>query len=340
MSYTGVLGGAERVLLDWAAALRHPLLACPDGRLSAAARRQGIEVEAIPERPIALRGRRPGAALDLAGLALEVAAVVRRRRPRVAVAWNMRALLACALGVRGRVPLLFQHNDLLPAGMPGAAVRRAARRADRVVCISHAIAQDLGLPQAEVVHPGVDLERFTPGAGGPAVLTLGAIVGWKRPELALEVAARAPELELRLAGEPLDAAGGELLVRLQRRAAEPDLAGRVELLGRVEDPVEELRRAACLLHCADREPYGLALVEALACGVPVAAPAAGGPAEIVDATCGALYPPGNAGAAAEAVRAVLADPRLRAGARARAEREFDPERSRARFGRLVEELAG
>ena len=347
VSYTGMLGGGERILLDCAGGLARPaVLACPEGPLAAAAREQGLELAPLRDRPIELRasaGRRLAAPLGIAGLAREVAGLVRSRQPALVVAWSMRALLGCALTVRGagRPPLLFQHNDLLPGGLVGAAVRRAARRADRVVCLSRAIADDLALPGAEVIHAGVDLERFRPPGTPPAeatALTLGAIVGWKRPELALEVAARVPGLRLRLAGEPLDEAGHHLLDQLRRRVARPDLAGRVELLGRLEDPLEALRGSACLLHCADREPYGLALVEALACGVPVVAPAAGGPPEIVDESCGALYPPGDAAAAGEAVQAVLAEPSLRAGARARAEREFDRERSRARFNELVEEL--
>ena len=42
----------------------------------------------------------------------------------------------------------------------------------------------------------------------------------------------------------------------------------------------------------------MVLVEALARGRPVVAPAAAGPLEIVDARCGALYPPGDAAAGA------------------------------------------
>lgn len=348
VSYTGVLGGAERVLLDCAGVLDRPaVLACPEGPLATAAREQGLELAPLRERPIELRAgprSRIAAPLEIAGAAREVAGLLRATRPALVVAWSMRALLACSLAGRGshRPPLLFQHNDLLPSGLVGSAVRRAARRARRVVCLSRAIADDLALPGAEVIHAGVDLDRFRPGGAPPAepaALTLGAIVGWKRPELALEVAARVPGLRLRLAGEPLDDGGRRLLDQLRRRAARPDLAGRVELLGRLEDPLEALRGSACLLHCSDREPYGLALVEALACGVPVVAPAAGGPTEIVDASCGALYPPGDAAAAARAVQAVLSDPALRAGARTRAERDFDRERSRSRFSALVEELA-
>jgi glycosyltransferase involved in cell wall biosynthesis len=259
----------------------------------------------------------------------------------------MRALLSSAAalrGLRGRPPLVFHHNDFLPGGPAGSAVRRAARRADRVVCLSRAIAADLDLGgSAEVLNAGVDLGRFTPGpppAAGHEVLTLGAIVGWKRPDLALETVARVPEVRLRLAGEPLDAAGQRLLDLLRERAGEPDLEGRVEFCGRLEDPSEALRSASCLLHCSDAEPYGLALVEALACGLPVVAPASGGPAEIVDDSCGALFPPGDADAAADALRSVLDQPALRTGARRRAEERYDVERSHRRFHKLIEELAG
>ena len=68
-----------------------------------------------------------------------------------------------------------------------------------------------------------------------------------------------------------------------------------------------LASAHVLLHCADAEPYGMALVEALAAGRPVVAPAAAGPLEIVADGAGRLYPPGDAQAAVEALRAVLAD---------------------------------
>jgi glycosyltransferase involved in cell wall biosynthesis len=335
VSYSGVLGGAERILLDVAEGLDRPaLLACPEGALADAAREQGLEVASVRRRSLSRRA----APLGIAGLAREAAGIARRADPAVILAWSMRALLACAPLPR-TAPLVFQHNDLLPTGLAAPAVRRAARRASRVVCLSRAIADDLRVP-AQVVHPGVELERLRPAPVAPdrpVALTLGAIVDWKHPELALEIAARVPDLRLRLAGEPLDA-GRRLLERLRRRAAEPDLAGRVELLGRVSDPLEALQGASCLLHCAGREPFGLALVEALACGVPVVAPAAAGPVEIVDDSCGRLYSPGDAAAGAAAVREVLAEPALRDGARARAESHFGREHMRTAYRDLVEGL--
>ncbi|HEX4720406.1 MAG TPA: glycosyltransferase, partial [Thermoleophilaceae bacterium] len=163
---------------------------------------------------------------------------------------------------------------------------------------------------------------------------------WKRPDLALEIAALAarelPDLRLRIAGAPLDADGELLLQHLRARAARPDLAGRVEFAGPLPDPAGALGDAGCLLHCSDREPFGLVLVEALASGTPVVAPAAGGPAEIVDATCGALYPPRDAAAAAHALVGVLRSrDQLSAGARRRAESAFSLDAMQARYRDLV-----
>ena len=78
----------------------------------------------------------------------------------------------------------------------------------------------------------------------------------------------------------------------------------------------------------------MVLLEALASGRPVVAPAAGGPLEIVTAGAGRLYAPGDARAGAEALRAVLATPDP-AAARRRAE-AFPVEASAAR---LAEALA-
>jgi glycosyltransferase involved in cell wall biosynthesis len=265
---------------------------------------------------------------------------VRALAPDAVIGWSMRGGMAAAAalgGMRPRPWLVFQQNDLLPGPLVGRVVRLATRRADRVIALSHAIADDLGEP-ATVVHPGVDLDRFAPAPPPerPHALVLGAIVDWKRPDLALEAAAIAanelPDLRVTLAGAPLNDAGERLLARLRERAAAPDLHGRVEFGGRIADSAAALNGSTCLLHCADREPFGLALVEALACGRPVVAAAAGGPAEIVDDGCGRLYPPGNAAAAAAAlVEAVRNSGPLGEAARARAERLFDGRVARERW---------
>ena len=203
---------------------------------------------------------------------------------------------------------------------------------------SQAIADELA-PRATILHPGVDLDRFAPAPppdGPRRALVLGALVPWKRADLALEVAARIPALQLELAGAPLG--DGAFARALETRAARPDLAGRVTFLGALDDPRPALARAHCLLHCADAEPWGLALVEALASGRPVVAADDGGPREIVADGAGRLFPPGDAAAATAALQAVLGHPDV-AAARRRAER-FPVEASAARFAAALERVTG
>ena len=332
--YSGRSGGAGRFLVDIVTALPDPaVVACPPGEIERACRARGIPVVELRDRPVELRGgprRRVAAAAALAGHARDIKRLVRELQPALVFTWGMRSALAAAgLPRRGRPPWLARHHDFVPGGMTGAAVRRALALADAVVVNSQAVADDLGLARAvDVIPPGVDLERFSPAPGAERshVLWLGAIVHWKRPELALEIAARLPDVPVRLAGEPLDEAGEKLLEELE---------GRTEMAGAV-DAAEALKSARALLHTADREPFGIAIAEALASGVPVAAPAAGGPAEIVDESCGRLFTPGDADAGAAALREVLDDREaLGEGARRRAEERCDLERARAQFAQLV-----
>jgi alpha-1,6-mannosyltransferase len=78
-----------------------------------------------------------------------------------------------------------------------------------------------------------------------------------------------------------------------------------------------LAGADVLLHGCPYETYGLGVAEAVACGLPVVAPDAGGAADSVDPSCGETYRALDAAACAEAIGRLLArDPReLRASAR-------------------------
>ncbi len=108
--------------------------------------------------------------------------------------------------------------------------------------------------------------------------------------------------------------------RLRELARELGAADRIEFLG--ARPHEEM---PSLLADADlavfpslMEATSVAALEAMACGVPVAASAVGGLPEIVDDDVGGLFPPRDPDALAATVTALLADPGLSArGARAR-----------------------
>jgi N-acetylglucosaminyl-diphospho-decaprenol L-rhamnosyltransferase len=366
-SYSGVLGGAERLLLDVASALPEPPeLAVPEGPLAVEARARGLGVFELRERSLVLRASavdRVAAPLGLAGHAAELRGLVASARADAVIAWGMRTGLAMSAALAGgtRVPMMLQHHDLLPGPLIARAMRAAAARAELVVVASECVARDLDPERAlgerlHVARPGVDLKRFraTDAAAtddsGPSrdctALVLGAIEPWKRPDLALEataVAARQlPGLRLRVVGEPIGPEGDELLARLLRRAEEPDLQGRVDLVGRVDDPDRELAAADCLLHCADAEPYGMVVAEAMASGLPVVVPRACGPQEIFAEGCGRAYEPGSTSAAASALVEVLSEPaeaaRMGAAARAAAERQLDARATQALYAQLVEEL--
>ena len=355
VSAAGVLGGAERVLLEWLRALPGEVtLAAPPGPLldaadeASSAGSSRLAVAPLTERPPGRRGRTAGAARDLAALGREVAALAAGRRPDAVVLSGLRPLLACAAPPFGGARRLALLHDLPPAA-PGAAalIGAACRRMDAIVATSGAIARAADpaarrTGRTHVVHPGVDLAhwRATPAAPAtpPRALVLGALVPWKRVDLALEIAARLPELHLDIAGAPLPGDAPEHERALRERATAPDVRDRVRFLGAVADPRTALAGAHVLLHCADAEPYGLALVEALAAGRPVAAPAAGGPLEILTPACGRLYAPGDAAAGAAAVSALLADTAAPAAARGRAG-AFPAETAAARFAAVAAGLA-
>jgi glycosyltransferase involved in cell wall biosynthesis/GT2 family glycosyltransferase len=347
VSYSGLLGGAERVLLDFAAAIEgERVLACPPGDLADLATAAGIRVLPLRARPFEARGSvgaRAAAAARLSAHGVELRRLMRDLDPDLIVACGMRSAMVVLLGRRVRNPVIFDHHDFLPSGVIAACVRAAARRADLVVVPSQAVAADLAVGErVEVINPGVEVRAFEarqPPSGAPEVLVLGALVPWKRPELAIEAVAiarrRIPRLRLRFAGAPFGEVGEELLATMRERCAALGIEDAVTFPGRLADVRAALADASCLLHCADAEPFGVALVEALAAARPVIAPDCAGPREILDDRCGVLYRPGDAVAAAQAIVGVLSDPPLAremgVHGRERAARLFDRSNCLRRF---------
>ena len=289
-----------------------------------------------------MRGARPTAALALAGVALDARRAERSLRPAVVAAWSARAVLACAAGVT-RTPLLAVHHDVpLSAGV-AAAVRLATRRADGVVATSHAVADVLRESRAvTILHPGVDLERFTPQPPPPPepprALVLGALVGWKRIDLALEVAARVPGLQLTVAGAQMLGDGNEYVAALHRRAAEPDLSGRVTFPGELADPRPRSPRPMCCCTAPTPSPTGWCSSRRWRAGAPSSPPPPPGRSRSSPAAPGGCTRPGTPPPPRR--RCARCSPtRMRArAARERAE-HFGVEASAARFAAAVEAVA-
>jgi D-inositol-3-phosphate glycosyltransferase len=200
--------------------------------------------------------------------------------------------------------------------------------ADRlIVNTEHEAQQMVSLHQAEperidVVHPGVDLQKFTPGdrqaaraaLGLPALGTGASIVAFvgriqplKAPDVLLRAAALLPDIHVLITGGPSgwspiprsgtgspiprSGAGGSALDGLVHLAAELGITDRVTFLPpQSRDDLVRVYRAADIVAVPSySESFGLVAVEAQACGTPVAAAAVGGlPVAVRDGVSGAL----------------------------------------------------
>lgn len=191
-----------------------------------------------------------------------------------------------------------------------------------VIAISeHQASTAAGVRIAAVVHHGVDLAEYPvgPGGGGYA-LFLGRMHPGKAPHMAALVARRAG-MPLRIAAkmrEPAERAYFDTMVK-------PLLGQDVEYVGEVDRAakVELLSGAECLLNpIAWPEPFGMVMLEALACGTPVlATPVGSAPEIVVDGEVGFLRS-GEADLAAALGRVGEID---RAACRLRARRHFSME---------------
>jgi glycosyltransferase involved in cell wall biosynthesis len=116
---------------------------------------------------------------------------------------------------------------------------------------------------------------------------------------------------------------------LRETARRLGLEGRVGFTGYVEDSAAAMRALDVVVHAStEPEPFGLVIVEAMACGRAVIASEAGGAAELFSSGVDALgHAPGDAAGLARRIEELAADGGLRArlGAqgRASAEKRFD-----------------
>ncbi len=175
---------------------------------------------------------------------------------------------------------------------------RTSSRPNVFIANSRAVAERIAryyLRTAEVIHPPVDTIFFTPEErcrAGDYYLSVGALVPYKNFEKAAQACARLGR-ELVIAGD------GPERPRLQGRAG-------VRVLGwQSREALLTLYRGCRALIAPGEEDFGIALVEAQACGKPVVALARGGARETVEhGHTGILYQEDSAEALIEAMRSL------------------------------------
>ncbi|HAH07063.1 MAG TPA: hypothetical protein DCM05_11190 [Elusimicrobia bacterium] len=169
-------------------------------------------------------------------------------------------------------------------------------------------------------------------AGAPWVASAGAFVPHKDHETLLRAAALVGEARFILLGE------GPLRPELEALAASLGLKERVRFAGWRGDLAECLKACDLLAHSSWGEGMGSVLLEAMACGLPIAATSAGGIPEVVeDGRTGLLSPPRDPRRFADALLQALSDG---GGTRRRAQAALDHVRgfSLAAAGEKMENL--
>jgi glycosyltransferase involved in cell wall biosynthesis len=130
-------------------------------------------------------------------------------------------------------------------------------------------------------------------------------------------------------------AGGDRR-RLEDAVERYHLVNSVSFLGFVDGVDGLMANSSMLLATAPTEPYGITVAEAMACGLPVVAAAGGGHLETVGAvTPQTMFPPGDASAAAELLRQLAGNDRLRQGL---GEQLVRYQRAELSLGRHVDQL--
>jgi glycosyltransferase involved in cell wall biosynthesis len=234
--------------------------------------------------------------------------------------------VADAVSAGHRVTILMHYFPADDPALPvpdrqrlAAAEAEAVRAASRVVVTSAwagaAVAARYGREDAVVAVPGVDPALPSPGSmrhgRPPMLLWLARLTHGKDPLTVVEALARLRELDwtARLVGP--DTVDEALSRGVRERIARAGLTGRVEVTGPLHgaDLDAAWDAADLLVHTSRAETYGMVVAEALARGIPSIVASGTGAVEAQGA--GETFPAGDVGSLADALRAWLADARLR-----------------------------
>jgi len=258
------------------------------------------------------------------------------------LAWSVQ--IAKSLGLR----VVFHLHEL--PGRIGWLLRTAIAAADTVVFCSQACADHFSAVPAKqrriIVNAleVVDQPAVTHTQDNKRIVMVGSINRNKGQDLLLSAFARLAnrDAELWLYGT-VGLSAHRYVHDLKAFAADQGVAERVFFPGPTSDVYAVFARAALVVHTSWTESFGMALVEAMSCGVPVIAHNLEGMREVVaDGQSGYLVPPGDLEALVARIDQLLADPALRtrmgAAGQALVRERFGMEQRAGEYLQLYKEL--
>jgi glycosyltransferase involved in cell wall biosynthesis len=169
-----------------------------------------------------------------------------------------------------------------------------ARHCDRIIANSRFTGSELervyGVVPDVIAYPGVDFPDLPVEKRQKerSIITVARLTKFKRIDFLLEVFRRVlkvhPDLTYHIVGT------GEEEIFLRELAKRLGLVSRVVFHGAADGSTltDLYRRTSMFLHGSVGEPFGMAPLEAIACGTPVVAHKSGGPMEFVSEDCGRL----------------------------------------------------
>jgi glycosyltransferase involved in cell wall biosynthesis len=241
-------------------------------------------------------------------------------RPDVIHAHNgLRAgILARSIAREYGIPyVLTEHSSQLVTGRLTADEHTAVAEAYRDAACRIAVSPSLGRALEKMFGadfrpwewiPNFVDRQFAAGAlpqrddrAGITFVSVGGLIELKRHEML--VRAFASRFSNDALAKLVIVGDGPLRSRIERTAAELGLADRVTITGRLSRSGvrEQLARADIYVHASSYETFGVAVIEALACGLPVVSTRCGGPDDIVTPHNGMLVPVDDEAALADAM---------------------------------------
>ena len=310
---------------------------------------------------------------DAAGYMTHLRRAIRDAGPDLIHSNGLKMHLLSSYASAPGVPVLWHVHDYVSSRpVTGPLLRLCAFRCATAVANSVSVAEDLrfiGMSNfnIESIYNGVGLDTFSPqgpsvdldslaglpraDSGVVRVGFLGTFARWKGHDVFLRaLGSLSKNIPIRgyIVGAPIyDTNGSQYTTdELKRIVGELGLTDRVGFTGFVEEPAAALRSLDIVVHAStEREPFGLVIVEAMACGRAVVVSNCGGASELVlDRVNALIYQPGDAAALANRIRELAEAPELRTrlgqSARKTAEERFDRFRFASQFVQIYSKLVG
>jgi glycosyltransferase involved in cell wall biosynthesis len=302
--------------------------------------------------------------------------VLRERAPDAIHSNGFKMHVLGALARPRAVPLIWHLHDYVQSRPFMALLLKLFQsRCALVLANSNSVGRDAKLAcgntlPVQTIYNGIDLAAFSPSGARldldslarlptakPGTIKVGIVstfARWKGHETFLRaLSLLAVELPVRgyvIGGAQYQTEGSQFSLAELKTTAERlglgDVSGRVGFIGFVAEPAAAMRSLDIVVHAStEPEPFGLVIVEAMACGRAVIVSDAGGAAELIEPGVNALaHLPGDAAQLAQRITQLAADPELRArlGAAGRitAEQRFNRKRLATELIPIYRALSG